>query len=82
MGINTLSAEFLNKYNLPFSLREDFKNSILRLNKETVDVFLGNHMQHNYTLEKRKNLQVINMILWIKPNRNRIIYGVLKILRR
>ena len=56
MGINTLSAEFLNKYNLPFSLRDDFRNSMLRLNKEKVDIFLGNHMQHNHTLEKRQRV--------------------------
>lgn len=56
MGINTLSAEFLTKYNLPFSLREDFCNSMLRLNQQKVDIFLGNHMQHNNTEEKAKAL--------------------------
>ena len=52
MGINTLSGEFLRKYNLPFALREDFCRSMLRLNEEKVDIFLGNHMQHNHTPEK------------------------------
>ena len=56
MGINTLSAEFLTKYNLPFSLREDFCNSMLRLNQQKVHIFLGNHMQHNNTEEKAKAL--------------------------
>ena len=56
MGINTLSAEYLNKYHLPFSLRDDFRNSMLRLNEQKVDIFLGNHMQHNHTLEKREKI--------------------------
>ena len=56
MGINTLSREFLNKYNLSYSLREEFKKSMLRLNEEKVDIFLGNHMQHNDTLGKLERL--------------------------
>lgn len=56
MGINTLSAEFLKKYNLPFSLRDDFCNAMLRLNREQVDLFLGNHMQHNQTAERYSRL--------------------------
>lgn len=54
MGINTLSREFLDKYNLPYSLREDFVKSMKRLNEERVEIFLGNHMQHNNTKEKAK----------------------------
>ena len=57
MGINTLSREFLDSYNLPYSLREEFKNSMLRLNEEKVDIFLGNHMQHNDTLGKAERLE-------------------------
>ena len=56
MGINTLSDEFLNRYNLPLSLRDDFRKSMLRLNEEKVDIFLGNHMQHNDTLGKYERL--------------------------
>jgi len=56
MGINTLSDEFLNKYNLPLSLRDDFRRSMKRLNEEKVDIFLGNHMQHNDTLGKYERL--------------------------
>ena len=52
MGINTLSREFLDKYSLPYSLRDDFVRSMKRLNEERVDIFLGNHMQHNKTKEK------------------------------
>lgn len=52
MGINTLEKGFLDKYSLPYSLRDDFKKSMLRLNEEKVDIFLGNHMQHNNTKGK------------------------------
>ncbi len=57
MGINTLSKEFLDKYNLPYSLRDDFIKAMVRLNEEKVDIFLGNHMQHNKTETKAKLLK-------------------------
>ena len=56
MGINTLTKSFLQKYDLPFTLREDFCRSMKRLNEEKVELFLGNHMQHNHTLEKREKV--------------------------
>jgi len=37
-------------------LRDDFKCSMLRLCREKVDIFLGNHMQHNNTLGKAKRI--------------------------
>ena len=57
MGINTLEKGFLDKYSLPYSLRDDFKKSMLRLNEEKVDIFLGNHMQHNNTKGKAQMLK-------------------------
>ena len=57
MGINTLSDEFLTRYDLPFSLRDDFRNSMIRLQEEKVDIFLGNHMQHNNTLDKAERIK-------------------------
>lgn len=67
MGINTMSAEFLTKYNLPFSLREDFKKAMKRLNEEKVDIFLGNHMQHNDTLGKAEKLKKGETDAFINP---------------
>ena len=67
MGINTLSREFLDKYNLPYTLRDDFKNSMLRLNEEHVDIFLGNHMQHNDTLGKAKRLNDGDVYAFVNP---------------
>lgn len=57
MGINTLSTVYLTEHDLPFSLRDDLINSMKRLKNEKVDIFLGNHMQHNHTLEKAKKLK-------------------------
>ena len=52
MGINTMSRKFLEKYNLSFDCREKFKAAMDRLCEEKVDIFLGNHMQHNHTAER------------------------------
>lgn len=67
MGINTLSAEFLDRYGLPYSLRRDFICSMQRLNQEHVDIFLGNHMQHNRTEEKAKRLAAGEQDAFIDP---------------
>ena len=65
MGINTMCKAFLDKYNLPYSLREDFVKSMHRLNEERVDIFLGNHMQHNKTESKAKALQEGNKYAYV-----------------
>ena len=68
MGINTLSREFLDKYNLPYSLRERFKASMLRLNEEEVEIFLGNHMQHNKTEEKAEMVANGDKFAFVVPD--------------
>lgn len=65
MGINTMCKEFLDKYGLPYSLRDDFIKSMHRLNEEKVDIFLGNHMQHNKTESKAKWLQEGNKYAYV-----------------
>lgn len=67
MGINTLSREFLDKYSLPYSLRDDFVRSMKRLNEERVDIFLGNHMQHNNTKKKAEMLTKGDKYAFINP---------------
>jgi len=42
-GFNTLSDEYLRKRRLPFSLRTDYLNSVARLKREHVDIFIGVH---------------------------------------
>ena len=65
MGINTMCKDFLDKYSLPYSLREDFVKSMLRLNEEKVDIFLGNHMQHNKTESKAALLKAGNKYAYV-----------------
>ena len=68
MGINTLTREYLDKYALPYSLREDFCRSMLRLAKENVDIFLGNHMQHNKTAEKADKVRGGDRLAFVNPD--------------
>lgn len=68
MGINTLCKEFLDKYDLPYTLREDFVRSMLRLNQEKVDIFLGNHMQHNRTERKAELVRSGNRLAFVDPD--------------
>lgn len=56
-GLNTLNKDFLNEYNLPFSLRDDYINSMLKLNEQKIDIFLGNHMKQSKTIEKAEKLK-------------------------
>lgn len=48
-GTNTLTDEFLIAHGLPFSKRDDFLNSVSRLERERVEIFLGNHVGNNDT---------------------------------
>jgi metallo-beta-lactamase class B len=67
MGINTLGRKFLDRYGLPYSLRDEFRASMLRLNEEKVDIFLGNHMQHNKTPEKAKRVEAGDRLAFVDP---------------
>ncbi len=68
MGINTLSTAYLKRYNLPFSLRDDLVNSMKKLKNEKVDIFLGNHMQHNHTEDKAKRLEKGEKYAFVNPD--------------
>ena len=52
-GLNTFSKTFLDKYNLPYSYRDDYFRSMDRLKTLKVDIFLGNHAWQNKTREKQ-----------------------------
>lgn len=52
VGMNSLSKAFLESYNLPLSLRDDFRTALHRLADEHVDIVLGNHPGQNDTLGK------------------------------
>lgn len=52
VGMNSLSRKFLTDYNLPLSLRDDFRAGLKRLRNEHVDLHMGNHAGHNDTFSK------------------------------
>ncbi|MBQ2754508.1 MAG: MBL fold metallo-hydrolase [Clostridia bacterium] len=56
-GCNTLVKKFLDKNCLPYESRNLFLQSVERLLKEKVDVFVGNHVQNNNTDKKIELLE-------------------------
>lgn len=52
IGINTMSREYLRKYGLPFSLRDDFLRGLSRLRELHVDVLIPNHQDQWNTTER------------------------------
>lgn len=56
-GLNTLTDEYLAKYSLPLSRRTDYLNSLQRLSKRSVDIFIGAHPDQNDTLRKQGMLK-------------------------
>lgn len=51
-GLKSMSKEYLNKYGLPLSLREDFIKSIDKVYDLVPDVHVGNHLGDNKHFEK------------------------------
>lgn len=68
MGINTMCREFLDKYNLSCDCREQFQKAMDRLAEEHVDIFLGNHMQHNDTAGKYRKIMAGDKRACINPD--------------
>lgn len=54
VGFLSIYKEFCRIYNLPENKGEILKDTIVKLQKEEVDIVIGNHPNHNCTLEKRK----------------------------
>ncbi len=55
-GFNTLTTKFLNRYNLSFECRDIFRESLKKVIDEPVDIFLGNHPEHNDTKGKLQRI--------------------------
>ena len=53
-GLLTMSKEYLARYNLPLSLRDDFIKSIDKMYNYQLDVHVGNHLGDNKHREKIK----------------------------
>lgn len=56
VGSNSLATDYLKRYNLPFKLRDIFKEGLRDLANEHVDLTLGNHPQQNDTEGKLKKV--------------------------
>ena len=68
MGINTMCRQFLDKYGLSYDCREKFIAAMDRLKNEKVDIFLGNHMQHNDTKGKAARISEGELDAFINPD--------------
>lgn len=68
IGLNTLRSKYLNAHELPFSLREDYRRSMLRLSEEKVDIYLGNHMEQSHTAEKAERLRAGDRLAFVAPD--------------
>lgn len=55
-GTNTLIREFMIKHKVPFDCRQKYVNSINKLLKCKVEIFLGNHLENNRTEEKLESI--------------------------
>ena len=66
-GLNSMKEDYMKKYNIPSSLREDFIKTLDKMSRENVDVYLSNHIQDNYHYEKLQQ---------ISPNNNPFIDSI------
>jgi metallo-beta-lactamase class B len=57
VGVNTLSDDFIQEYNLPFSTRRDYMNSMLKVKDLPVDITLGSHPGQTNMLDKVPSIQ-------------------------
>lgn len=56
VGFLSIYKDYLDEYNLPYSLQDEFFKSIDKVYDRKVDIVLGNHPSQNSTLEKMKLL--------------------------
>ena len=67
-GIKSLSKHWLDKYNLPYSYRDDYFNTVEKLKKLKIDIYLGNHVGQNKTPAKYQQLMEGNKDAFVDPN--------------
>lgn len=56
VGTNSMKKEFLERYGLPTSIREQFVPAIDALMDEKVEIFIGNHVNNNDTVGKGRRI--------------------------
>ena len=57
VGMNGLRGDILRRYNLPFELRDTFRQGLHLLKNEKVDLVIGNHPEQNRTEKKLADLE-------------------------
>jgi len=67
-GLNTLKKAFLDAYGLSYDCRTDYFNSMERLKKLKVDIYLGNHVGQNQTPQKYEKLIAGDPDAFVDPN--------------
>lgn len=63
IGMNGLRADILTKYNLPFELRDIFRDGLRLLADEHVDIVIGNHPEQSGTERKLALLEAGESII-------------------
>lgn len=66
-GINSMTKEFLDSYNLSYDCRTHYLASMERLKELHVDIYLGNHAYQNKTVEKYQQLLTGNQDAFVDP---------------
>ena len=66
-GLNTLVGEYLDSMGLPYSLRDDYLESMEKLKGEKIDIFLGNHLSQNDTAGKYERLMAGESEAFVDP---------------
>ena len=68
VGVNTLYGSYMKKNGLPLSLREQFLAGIERLKGEKVELFLGNHVNNNATVQKLERVRNGERLAFVCPD--------------
>ena len=66
-GTNTLTREYLDRHQLPDSLRDEFSASMAALCTMQADIFLGNHATQNNTAGKAARLAAGEIDAFVDP---------------
>ena len=69
-GTNTLVRSFLEKYNRSPVCRQEMLDSLLKMKKEKVELFLGNHLPNNHTEEKLAVLETAKVNPFIENSQS------------
>jgi metallo-beta-lactamase class B len=67
-GIGSMKYSFLRERNLPDDCRAKYAESVKRLKKERVDVFIGNHVWNNDTKGKIEKMGKTDRNPFVDPD--------------